>query len=262
MNNPIRRGARSSRGTKKETETMVDQTADTTAGPSVETEGPQPEPEPKPEKKATRKRAPRKKASESKETETAPEESATSVKTPSKRKRNPGKKKSAEPSEVQASEEATSVTPSLFDQPESVKLLPPAPEIKHETTDTVTHTDATVAEVAAQEAEQPQQQKKRRNNRNRNKNRNKAQQKSDTVSLLTATPAPTRTELLIADGISLLSRLGNILGSQETTEALVDSLLQTNEETGETTISLNIPVSDRATVVDALNLLATLMHYR
>lgn len=64
-------------------------------------------------------------------------------------------------------------------------------------------------------------------------------------------------ELLIRQGLSFLGGLARTLKSAEATRKLVDSLVEENPQTGETT--LRIPVSDKESVVDLLSLFGKLM---
>lgn len=65
-----------------------------------------------------------------------------------------------------------------------------------------------------------------------------------------------RAKKLVADGVSFLSGLASALKTEESTRELVDSLVEENKETGET--SLKIPVPDKDTVVQMLGLLGKL----
>lgn len=59
---------------------------------------------------------------------------------------------------------------------------------------------------------------------------------------------------LVAEGVSFLSGLSKILQSPEATQELVDSIVETDEETGET--NLRIPVPDKESVVQVLGALS------
>ena len=74
------------------------------------------------------------------------------------------------------------------------------------------------------------------------------------------TPA-TEPEDLLSQGVSFLSGLAQTLQSPEKTERLVESLVETDKETGETT--LRIPVADKKSVRDMLGLIGRLftMHH-
>ena len=65
-----------------------------------------------------------------------------------------------------------------------------------------------------------------------------------------------RAKKLISDGVSFLSGLASALKTEESTRELVDSLVEKNKDTGET--SLKIPVPDKDTVVQVLGLLGKL----
>ena len=64
-------------------------------------------------------------------------------------------------------------------------------------------------------------------------------------------------EELVTQGISFLSGLAQTLQSHEATEQLVNTLVETNEQTGECT--LRIPVPDKQTVTSLLNLVGKLL---
>ncbi|MBK5195662.1 MAG: DEAD/DEAH box helicase [Proteiniphilum sp.] len=63
-------------------------------------------------------------------------------------------------------------------------------------------------------------------------------------------------EQLISQSIHLLSAFARTLSSPEATEKLVDSLVETDKETGKT--SLKIPVTDRSSVVQVMNVIGKL----
>jgi hypothetical protein len=72
-----------------------------------------------------------------------------------------------------------------------------------------------------------------------------------------ATPKPANTpEELVTQGISFLSGLAQTLQSPEATEQLVNTLFETDEKTGEST--LRIPVPDKQTVTSLLSLVGKL----
>lgn len=75
-------------------------------------------------------------------------------------------------------------------------------------------------------------------------------------------PAPSATDLMLADVISLLSRASEILSSAELTSGLIDSLLYTDETTGEKSLRFNIPVSGRESLMEAVVLFAKLLNCR
>ena len=61
---------------------------------------------------------------------------------------------------------------------------------------------------------------------------------------------------LVAQGVSFLSSLAETLKSPEATAQLVDSIVEKDEETGET--SIKIPVESKETVSNLLNLIGKL----
>ena len=70
-------------------------------------------------------------------------------------------------------------------------------------------------------------------------------------------PKPAGTpEELVTQGISFLSGLAQTLQSPEATERLVNTLVETDEQTGEST--LRIPVPDKQTVTSLLSLVGKL----
>ncbi len=73
----------------------------------------------------------------------------------------------------------------------------------------------------------------------------------------TGSSAPEGPEQLIQQGFSFFSRLAHTLSSPEATRKLVDSIVEEDPETGET--SLRIPVPDKESVTDILNLFGKLM---
>lgn len=72
----------------------------------------------------------------------------------------------------------------------------------------------------------------------------------------TSTPAATEPKKLVAQGISFLSGLVETLKSPEATARLVDSIVEKDETTGQT--SLRIPVKDKETVANVFSMLASL----
>lgn len=72
----------------------------------------------------------------------------------------------------------------------------------------------------------------------------------------TALKPSTTPEELVTQGISFLSGLAKTLQSPEATERLVNTLVETNEQTGEST--LRIPVPDKQTVASLLSLVGKL----
>lgn len=71
----------------------------------------------------------------------------------------------------------------------------------------------------------------------------------------TVTPSATPEEL-VTQGVSFLSGLAQTLQSPEATERLVNTLVETNEQTGESI--LRIPVPDKQTVTSLLSLVGKL----
>lgn len=69
------------------------------------------------------------------------------------------------------------------------------------------------------------------------------------------TPSATPEEL-VTQGVSFLSGLAQTLQSPEATERLVNTLVETNEQTGESI--LRIPVPDKQTVTSLLSLVGKL----
>ncbi|HHV87188.1 MAG TPA: DEAD/DEAH box helicase [Petrimonas sp.] len=69
-------------------------------------------------------------------------------------------------------------------------------------------------------------------------------------------PLPSSPEQLISQGIHFLSAFARTLSSPEETEKLVDSLIETDKETGK--VSLKIPVPDRDTLVQGLTAIGKL----
>ena len=77
-------------------------------------------------------------------------------------------------------------------------------------------------------------------------------------SIGTSSPKPANTpKELVTQGISFLSGLAQTLQSAEATERLVNTLVETDEQTGECT--LRIPVHDKQTVTSLLNLVGKLL---
>lgn len=77
-----------------------------------------------------------------------------------------------------------------------------------------------------------------------------------------APAALSQADILMSEILNLLGRASEVLASPEITAQLVDSIIYTDENTGERSLRFNIPVSNRETVVEALNLFAKLFHYR
>ena len=77
-------------------------------------------------------------------------------------------------------------------------------------------------------------------------------QKTDTPKV------PRQPQELVTQGISFLSGLAQTLQSPEATQQLVDTLVETNEETGES--HLRIPVPDKQTVQTLLNFVGKLFN--
>ena len=81
--------------------------------------------------------------------------------------------------------------------------------------------------------------------------------KTDTGGESTAaTSTATEPKMLVAQGISFLSGLAETLKSPEATARLVDSIVEKDETTGQT--SLRIPVKDKETVANVFSMLASL----
>lgn len=72
-----------------------------------------------------------------------------------------------------------------------------------------------------------------------------------------STPEADSPEQLVQQGISFLSGLARTLSSPEATRQLVDSIVEEDQETGQTT--LRIPVSDKESVTGILNLFGKLL---
>lgn len=72
----------------------------------------------------------------------------------------------------------------------------------------------------------------------------------------TATYTATEPKMLVTQGISFLSGLAETLKSPEATARLVDSIVEKDETTGQT--SLRIPVKDKETVANIFSMLASL----
>ena len=64
-------------------------------------------------------------------------------------------------------------------------------------------------------------------------------------------------ERLVQQGLSFLSGLARTLSSPEATQKLVDSIVEEDKETGQTT--LRIPVPDKESVTGILNLFGKLL---
>ena len=81
-------------------------------------------------------------------------------------------------------------------------------------------------------------------------------QTSSTSSAQSRTQVPSTPNELIAQGTAFLSGLAATLKSPEATEQLVNSLVETDAETGQTT--LKIPVPDKQTVRNLLDIVGKL----
>lgn len=79
---------------------------------------------------------------------------------------------------------------------------------------------------------------------------------NQTTSSPSGSKSPRQPKELVAQGISFLSGLAETLKSPETTAQLVDALVQTDAETGQT--SLRIPVPDKQTVRNLLDIVGKL----
>ncbi len=77
-----------------------------------------------------------------------------------------------------------------------------------------------------------------------------------TTAASSGTKTPRQPKELVAQGISFLSGLANTLKSPEATAQLVDTLVETDAETGQT--SLRIPVPDKQTVRNLLDIVGKL----
>jgi superfamily II DNA/RNA helicase len=75
---------------------------------------------------------------------------------------------------------------------------------------------------------------------------------------LSSTKIPRHPQELVAQGISFLTGLAQTLQSPEATQQLVDTLVETNTETGES--HLRIPVPDKQTVQNLLNFVGKLFN--
>ena len=97
-------------------------------------------------------------------------------------------------------------------------------------------------------------------------NEHKSDEKEEEVSIQQQTNSSSNRESvtnrssqpknLVAQGISFLSGLAETLKSPEATAQLVDSIVEKNEQTGET--SIKIPVESKETVSNLLNLIGKL----
>ena len=85
---------------------------------------------------------------------------------------------------------------------------------------------------------------------------NETQESQQTEPASKAASTPREPQELVAQGISFLTGLAQTLQSQEATEKLVDSIVETNQETGES--HLRIPVPDKQTVQTLLNFVGKL----
>ena len=77
-----------------------------------------------------------------------------------------------------------------------------------------------------------------------------------TTAAYSGTKTPRQPKELVAQGISFLSGLADTLKSPEATAQLVDTLVETDAETGQT--SLRIPVPDKQTVRNLLDIVGKL----
>lgn len=80
-----------------------------------------------------------------------------------------------------------------------------------------------------------------------------AENKTDTAD----TAAPSSPQQLVAQGISFFSKLAQTLQSPEATRQLVDTIVRTDETTGETCI--HIPVADKKSVEQVFTLFAKML---
>ena len=64
-------------------------------------------------------------------------------------------------------------------------------------------------------------------------------------------------EKLIAEGVSFIGKMLDILGNEDSARRLVDSMVSTDSKTGRTTV--NIPVKDKETVVKFVSLIGGIM---
>ena len=85
---------------------------------------------------------------------------------------------------------------------------------------------------------------------------NAAQETQPSEPASKATSTPREPQELVAQGISFLTGLAQTLQSQEATDKLVDSIVETNQETGES--HLRIPVPDKQTVQTLLSFVGKL----
>ena len=69
--------------------------------------------------------------------------------------------------------------------------------------------------------------------------------------------APVSSQQLVTQGISFLSNLAQTLQSPEATRDLIDTIVQTDEATGET--SIHIPVADKKNVEQLFTLFAKML---
>lgn len=82
----------------------------------------------------------------------------------------------------------------------------------------------------------------------------------EAASAASKEPAPSKeseAKALVDQGMDFLSKLGDTLRSPEKVKDLVDTIVKTDEETGQTILS--IPVPDKATVSNLLNLFSAFM---
>ena len=64
-------------------------------------------------------------------------------------------------------------------------------------------------------------------------------------------------ENLIAEGISFMEKMLDVLGNEDSARRLVDSMVSTDSKTGQTTV--NIPVKNKETVVKFVSLIGNIM---
>ena len=79
---------------------------------------------------------------------------------------------------------------------------------------------------------------------------------TQTTSGLSGSKSPRQPKELVAQGITFLSGLAETLKSPEATAQLVEALVETDAETGQT--SLRIPVPDKQTVRNLLDIVGKL----
>ena len=64
-------------------------------------------------------------------------------------------------------------------------------------------------------------------------------------------------ENLIAEGVSFMGKMLDVLGNEDSARRLVDSMVSTDSKTGRTTV--NIPVKDKETVLKFVSLIGGIM---